>query len=116
MPRMTNEDETDSRVAANLWWQPHPAMAAMPASPAASSSFALRSSSPLATLIVALLGLVFSPCGIAAWIWAGSQLKAIELGTMRSDNRTVLVIANVLGVFVTVAMITGIVIVLALSR
>ncbi|HEX4453312.1 MAG TPA: hypothetical protein VH143_20715 [Kofleriaceae bacterium] len=113
---MTNEDETSSRVAANMWWQPHPAMAAMAASPAASRAFALRSSSPLATLIVALLGLVFSPFGIAAWIWAGSQLKAIELGTMRCDHRAVLVIAKVLGVVVTVAMITGIIIVLALSR
>jgi hypothetical protein len=113
---MTDQDDANSRIAAELWWQPHPALPAIAVSPASSRSFALRSASPLATLIVALLGLVVSPFGIAAWIWAGSQLNAIGLGTMRSDNRAVLVIAKVLGVFVTIAMLTGIVLVLALAR
>jgi hypothetical protein len=105
-------DESRSKLDAQIWWQPQPAMPAFAASPAASGSFLLRSPSPLATLCFALVGLTCLPFGIPAWIWANSQLRQIERGTMLDDRRDVLVIAKMLATIEIVAFI-GVVVLLA---
>jgi hypothetical protein len=112
---MTNEDET-SRIAANVWWQPQPAMPALAESPAASGSFLLRKPSPFATLCFALISVTCLPFGIPAWIWANSQLRQIERGTMIDDGRGVLVIAKMLATFEIIAFISIVVVLLLASR
>jgi hypothetical protein len=107
-------DESRSKLEAQIWWQPQPAMPAFAALPAASGSVLLRKPSPLATLCFALISLTCLPFGIPAWIWANRQLRQIERGTMLDEGRDVLVIAKILATLEIVAFIT-IVVVLALA-
>jgi hypothetical protein len=109
-------DESRSKLDAQIWWQPQPAMPALATSPAASGSFLLRTPSPFATLCFALISLTCLPFGIPAWIWANSQLRQIECGTMIDDGRDVLVIAKLLATLEIVAFITIVVVLLAASR
>jgi hypothetical protein len=113
---MSMIDDDQSARAARLWWQPHPALPAIPVVstwPDATGATSLRDPHPVATLLVALLGLVFTPFAIGAWIWAGRQLDAIERGELARDGRAVLVIAKLLGVIVTVAAITTAILIVA---
>jgi hypothetical protein len=111
---MTNESR--SKLDAQIWWQPQPAMPALAESPAASGSFRFRRPSPFATLCFALISLTCLPFGIPAWLWANSQLRQIERGTMIDDGRDVLVIAKILATFEIVAFITVCVVVVLASR
>jgi len=92
-----------SKQSANVWWSEHlgrpiparvPPQAYFQPSPVREAHVALA-------MIFAVLGLVFTPFAIAAWVIASHELRRIEAGVASKHGAGWLVVAKALGVIVT---------------
>ena len=66
-------------------------------------------------LVLGILGLVIcAPCGIAAWIMGGSDLKEMDAGTMDPSGRSLTSGGRICGIIATILLCLGVVIFIAL--
>jgi hypothetical protein len=97
-----------SKHAADLWWgdgwntgtpPPPTAVAHAPLPPWSDPHAGLA-------MVLALLALIFTPFGIAAWITANHELRRIEAGACSKRGAGFIVFAKIVGVSVTLLALT----------
>ncbi|HEV7558570.1 MAG TPA: hypothetical protein VGO00_24035 [Kofleriaceae bacterium] len=97
-----------SKQSANVWWSEHlgrPIPAQVPPQAYFQPPVIDPPHAALA-MILAVLGLLFTPFAIAAWILAGHELRRIEAGSASKHGAGWLVVAKAMGVVVTLFAVT----------
>jgi hypothetical protein len=115
---MHSDEAAIEKQSANIWWSEHlgrPIPARVPP-----QAYFQRSPAPALdephialAMVLAVLGIVFAPFAIGAWILAGHELRRIELGSASDRGKAWLVVAKGLGAVMTVvaaAMLAGVVV------
>ena len=110
-----------SKQSANVWWSEHlgrPIPAHVPPQAYFQSAPSVTLDEPQAALamVFAVLGFLFTPFAIAAWILAGHELRRIEVGSASGHGKGWLVLAKALGVIVTLFAVTMLVGLLLMLR